>query len=346
MAASKQSPAFVALAQATAGAAGGVFASFVLMPLEVAKTQIAIGEAGECSTLGVIWEIVKQKGVPGLFQGVSTKCAETAMKNFVYFYVYDAMNVAIKRHQKATTGIKLILGYLAGVVTTVLTMPLEVLSTRMQVEDKDLRGVIASLLESDGFQGLFRGFWFNIILCVNPAIQNTAFDKMKRWLTFRRDAKPLALTPLQGFLLGAVAKAIATYVTFPLVRLKTMLQAGGEPHGPSAPSTPVNNTPKAAARGQPKMRRSRSPTSEMLGKLRFRRDKHRSEQGPIERLGQLYRGINSALYKSVLQAALLYMTKDQVARLVVMLFKESAKIMKRRNGLLKLGAFSGRPLPS
>merc|ERR1712232_301129 len=98
--------------------------------------------------------------------------------------------------------------------------------------------VARQILEQDGVRGLFKGYWFNVALCVNPAIQNTCFDKMKDAVLRRRAAQWKAmgksytyqsypsLTPLQAVMLGSVAKTIATLMTFPLVRIKTLLQTG------------------------------------------------------------------------------------------------------------------------
>eukprot|EP00913_Durusdinium_trenchii_P003485 g3227.t1 len=80
------SAAFIALVQASAGAAGAVVASMALQPVEVAKTRIQISTGGEISRFGHPW-------------------------------------------------VKLILGYVAGVGNTLMNMPLEVISTKMQLDD-------------------------------------------------------------------------------------------------------------------------------------------------------------------------------------------------------------------
>merc|ERR1711920_395947 len=135
---------------------------------------------------------------------------------------------------------------------------------------------------------------------------------------------------------GAVAKAIATVITFPLVRLKTILQT-------STKSDEAEKQPPNAPPSLPLRKRS---LSRQLSAVSFRVDKAEEVQGPLERLGSLYRGLGSALFKAVLQAALLYMTKDTVEGFIVSLFKLSAKMMRRRSGKVKLGASSGRPLAS
>jgi len=314
------SASFVALVQATAGALGGLVASVGLQPVEVVKTRVQVSDSGT-STLETAGDILKDEGLVGFFRGVSAKSAETSVKNFVYFYIYDALNTSAKLRWKLTTPMKLLLGYTAGVGTTTLTMPLEVLATKVQVASagKGALAVLRATLDKEGLRGFFRGYWFNVLLCVNPAISNTCFDKLKAAILryeatqWRKMGKSFTfqtyptLNPGQAFMLGAVAKGIATIVTFPLVRIKTMMQAGKD-----------------------LQRKEKSP----------------SEESPLEILAQLYRGIGSALMKSVLQAALLYMTKDQIESFVVKIFKISMKMMRRRSGRLKLGVTSGRPLPS
>eukprot|EP00445_Apocalathium_hangoei_P005675 CAMPEP_0203863562 /NCGR_PEP_ID=MMETSP0359-20131031/14240_1 /ASSEMBLY_ACC=CAM_ASM_000338 /TAXON_ID=268821 /ORGANISM="Scrippsiella Hangoei, Strain SHTV-5" /LENGTH=338 /DNA_ID=CAMNT_0050781131 /DNA_START=78 /DNA_END=1094 /DNA_ORIENTATION=- len=332
------SAGFIALVQATAGATGGVFAAFVLMPLEVAKTRIQLSHGGDLSTFGTLAGILADEGCAGLFKGCPAKCFETGSKNFVYFYIYDVINAVAKRQVKLTTGVKLLLGYLAGVGNTIATMPLEVMATKVQAE-KGNDGVfvlVKRVLDKEGVGGLFKGFWYNIMLCVNPAIQNTCFDKVKDWIMkaqVKNGVKSPALSAFQAFLLGAFAKAIATIITYPLVRLKTILQAGQE----------LARKVSESSVGPPFQRTS---SKEMLLALAEREDKLPAAQGPLQKVAELYRGIGSALMKSVLQAAFLYMTRDQVAGFVRTFFKLSAKAFFRKDGTVKLGVFSGRPLAS
>lgn len=335
------SAAFVALVQATAGAAGGVFATTVLMPLEVVKTRIQIRQVGDASTFGTVRQIASEDGICGLYQGLVAKCFETGCKNFVYFYIYDALNTIAKRHFKPATGVKLTLGYLAGVVNVSVNMPLEVLSTRLQTEPAGTScfALAASILKREGLAGFFKGYGYNIFLCVNPAIQNTTFDKLKAWVLRAQGAakrnQRAALTPVQAFILGAVAKALAAIATFPLTRLKTILQAGSKP-----------GQAKVANVDEPRKMEKPPSTPAMMRAMGIRLDVEPEEQTPLQRFAQLYRGLGSTLWKSVLQAALLYMTKDQVEGIVVKIFHISASMMRRKDGQLKLGAWSGRPLAS
>jgi len=310
------------LVQASAGAAGGVFASFVLQPLEVAKTRIAVGQSKASSAASAIKNIYDDEGLPGVFRGVGAKCSETGTKNFIYFYIYDALNSLVKRQGMMTGRVKLLLGYVAGAGCAISTMPLEVLATRIQSEtgsDVTVLMLLRRTMDEEGITGLFKGFWSNIALCVNPAIQNATFDYLKAMTMkakLRAGQKP-ALTPFEAFVWGAVGKAVATVITFPLVRLKTILQVGRD-------------------------ETEKDEKSEGLLALIQKMD----AAGLLKWARNFYTGLGSMLTKSVAQAAVLYMVKDQVERLVFRLFKRASLSMRRKTGAPKLGFSSGRPLAS
>ncbi|CAE8678291.1 unnamed protein product, partial [Polarella glacialis] len=209
--------ALESLAQATAGAGGGIFATVVLQPLEVVKTRISVSQHGGASIQETFREIIASEGFSALYSGLSAKCSETCLKNFVYFYVYDAIMRVAKQHRKITTALNLALGYVAGVVTTSSTMPLEVLSTRLQAEKGGGDGMVSlarRIIATEGIGGLFKAYWWNMLLCINPAIQNTVFDKMKANIIKVKaggDVKlRVFLSPFEAFLLGALSKALAT----------------------------------------------------------------------------------------------------------------------------------------
>lgn len=262
------------------------------------------------------------------------KCTETGSKNFVYFYIYDWLNAAAKERLPLTTSVKLLLGYTAGVGNTLATMPLEVLATKAQLpsfKGLSFGSVLLKTLNNEGVGALYTGLGYNVVLCINPAIQNTTFDRLKEMLLkflARGAAKGqvVSMSPLQAFALGAFAKAVATLVTFPLVRLKTILQAG------------------KLTVAKPVLRKSSSV--ELLKRISVRDDDSAENPSMLSRLAELYRGVGSALLKSTLQAALLYMMKDQIESSVARAFKLTAKVFFRRTGRLKVGALSGRPLAS
>ena len=100
------------------------------------------------------------------------------------------------------------------------------LATRLQVADANasLLTIIQEVYHEHGLQGFFKGFSASVILCVNPAITNTVFDQLRlRWLA---TSGTKSLTAGQAFLLGVIAKVVATLCTYPLTRAKTIVQSG------------------------------------------------------------------------------------------------------------------------
>jgi hypothetical protein len=59
------------------------------------------------------------------------------------------------------------------------------------------------------------------VLCLQPAIQITIFDTIKKWLTKRSGGK---LSAVQAFWLGAGSRGIAISIIYPYLRAKTVLQ--------------------------------------------------------------------------------------------------------------------------
>lgn len=88
-------------------------------------------------------------------------------------------------------------------------------------EDLTLGGVLRHMVEHEGLLSIYKSsFVASALLCFNPAITFVLFDKIKASIL---GDKAKALTTLQAFLIGALAKAVATVVTFPLMRCKGML---------------------------------------------------------------------------------------------------------------------------
>lgn len=90
-------------------------------------------------------------------------------------------------------------------------------------------------LEGNGMGRFWRGFTPSLILTCNPAINYTTFDVLKAlWLKRRAKSRAVAavgplhvgdefLDPIEAFVIAAIAKSIATLVTYPLIRAKVIL---------------------------------------------------------------------------------------------------------------------------
>ena len=74
---------------------------------------------------------------------------------------------------------------------------------------------------SEGVESLWGGTVASLILVSNPAIKFTAYEYLKRLFTPSTNSQ---LSPSKAFLMGALASAIATLVTYPVQVIQTKLR--------------------------------------------------------------------------------------------------------------------------
>ncbi|PWN30503.1 mitochondrial carrier [Jaminaea rosea] len=122
----------------------------------------------------------EEGGIRGLYRG----CVPTAAGVAPYVAINFAAYEALRKHFLDSEGdistiSKLSCGALAGSISQTLTYPLDVLRRRMQVagmknsklgySDKSAIDAIRNIIRADGFTGLYRGLWPNL-LKVAPSI--------------------------------------------------------------------------------------------------------------------------------------------------------------------------------
>ncbi|BGP36758.1 hypothetical protein JCM10450v2_000650 [Rhodotorula kratochvilovae] len=150
---------------------------------------------------------------------------------------------------------ELAIGCVAGIVAKGVCSPLSMITVRAQTsseprqdvvggkegdkravedasDDDDDKGgygrapsalaIAKEIYREQGIAGFWSGFQSTIILTLNPAITFYAFDTLKRALIPAKHREHP--TPSQTFLCGALASAIASAITYPLILAKTRLQ--------------------------------------------------------------------------------------------------------------------------
>ena len=107
--------------------------------------------------------------------------------NFAYFYWYSVVRTLYLKYAKSehpSTAAELSLGAVAGALGQLFTIPIAVVTTRQQTQNKeDRKGMFDTAREvvegEDGITGLWRGMKASLVLVVNPAITYGAYERLK-----------------------------------------------------------------------------------------------------------------------------------------------------------------------
>ncbi|KAJ3325258.1 ADP/ATP carrier protein [Boothiomyces sp. JEL0866] len=127
-------------------------------------------------------DIIRTKGTAGLYVGIRISLFQTFCSNFGYFWFYALVRkLYFKYFKTKNTAIELILGAIAGGLSRAFTTPISVVTTRMQVGDKDktYSAIAKDIIEKEGIPGLWRGFSASLVLTINPAITLQADERYK-----------------------------------------------------------------------------------------------------------------------------------------------------------------------
>ncbi|XP_047215997.1 peroxisomal membrane protein PMP34-like isoform X1 [Girardinichthys multiradiatus] len=225
------------LVHAVAGAMGSVTAMTVFFPLDTAKSRLQVDDKRKSqSTPVILAEIAKEEGFLALYRSWFPVISSLCCSNFVYFYTFNALKkAAASGPGKPRPGKDLLMGMVAGVVNVILTTPMWVVNTRLKLQgvrfrNEDLhqtqyRGIFnafSQIIADEGVGTLWNGILPSLILVVNPAVQFMIYEAMKR----KAGKGGRKISSAKIFLIGAIAKAIATTATYPLQTIQAILRFG------------------------------------------------------------------------------------------------------------------------
>lgn len=175
-------------------------------------TRQVSGPIPYSGTVDCLTRIVREEGVSQLCVGLRPKCVYTAMTNFVFFYLLRALRPYLG-HLPLWQGIG------AGVGVQLTVLPIDMVVVRLQ----SLRGssatfidVLRDILATGGIFGLWSGLLPGLSLTLNPGIN----QRVLAWLL--QSKRPSSATI--AFWSGAFAKAVASIITYPLMRAKVKMQ--------------------------------------------------------------------------------------------------------------------------
>lgn len=228
---------YESLVHAVSGAVGSVTAMTVFFPLDSARLRLQVDENRKAkATPAILAEIVKEEGLLAPYRGWFPVICSLCCSNFVYFYCFHSLKASWLRGKQSSPSIDLIIGIVAGVVNVLVTTPLWVVNTRLKLQGSKFRNAdihptnysgifdaFTQIIRDEGVGALWNGTFPSLLLVLNPAIQFMIYEGLKRQL---RRGVPRELSSTEVFIIGAVAKAVATTVTYPLQTIQSILRFG------------------------------------------------------------------------------------------------------------------------
>ncbi|TPX34842.1 hypothetical protein SmJEL517_g02614 [Synchytrium microbalum] len=309
---------------ACAGSAGASAALMIVFPLDIIKTRLQIQSKHLAqvqdekhtyhNALDAFVKILRHEGLLGFYSGLISGLFGTVAQNFTYFYFYSLIRGEYQKRVKGelSTVMELVLGALAGALSQVFTLPIAVVNTRQQTAIAEEKTTFfktwMNIVRDEGITGLWRGMAPSLILCVNPAITYGSFERLKAAVNHRANREVGArLTSGETFIVGAIAKTLATVVTYPYIMAKVKLQW----------KAPKSATDKLTAAEKDRLHYKNS--IDVLQKV--------LESDGIR---GWYKGMNAQIYKAVLSQAFLFVFRDQFTLWTFMLFQYLAKLREKK----------------
>ncbi|XP_059628030.1 peroxisomal nicotinamide adenine dinucleotide carrier-like [Cornus florida] len=279
-------------------------------------------EKRKLGTVEQMCQVVKHEGWDRLYGGLAPSLVGTAASQGVYYYFYQifrnkAEATAFERKKKGigdgSVGMfsSLVVAALSGCVNVLLTNPIWVVVTRMQThteksQPSQTRSIVSDeaivaaaepppygtnhaiqeVYDEAGFLGFWTGVCPTLFMVSNPSIQFMLYETLLKKRKERRASSKKGnndITASEIFLLGALAKLGATVVTYPLLVVKSRLQA-----------------------------------KQLIGG-----DKRHQYKGTFDAIMKMihyegfygfYKGMGTKIVQSVLAAAILFMVKEELVK--------------------------------
>ncbi|RXN06693.1 peroxisomal membrane PMP34-like protein [Labeo rohita] len=242
------------LVHAVAGAMGSVTAMTVFFPLDTARIRLQVDENRKSqSTPVILAEIAKEEGILSLYRGWFPVISSLCCSNFVYFYTFNTLKrVMVSDRSKPSKD--LLMGFISD--------------------------AFSQIIANEGVGTLWNGTLPSLVLVFNPAVQFMFYEAMKR----RAGRGGRKISSFEIFLIGAIAKAIATTATYPLQTVQAILRFGQ-----------YKSDGKGGLAGSLK---------NVVSLLMDRIKRH----GPLG----LYKGLEAKLLQTVLTAALMFVVYEKI----------------------------------
>ncbi|XP_061695696.1 kidney mitochondrial carrier protein 1-like isoform X3 [Syngnathoides biaculeatus] len=153
------------------GGLASVTAECGTFPIDLAKTRLQVqGQVGDSKhreiryrgTLHAIVRIAREEGVRALYSGIAPATLRQASYGTVKIGVYQSLKrLLVERPQDETMATNVLCGVLAGVISSTIANPTDVLKIRMQAQGSLIQGSMMGhfvhIYQQEGTRGLWKG---------------------------------------------------------------------------------------------------------------------------------------------------------------------------------------------
>ncbi|XP_024967943.1 probable envelope ADP,ATP carrier protein, chloroplastic [Cynara cardunculus var. scolymus] len=220
-----------------AGAVAGAAAKTVTAPLDRIKLimqthGLRAGQESAKKTIGFIEALVSvgtQEGVKGYWKGNLAQVLRILPYSAVQLFAYESYKKLYRGKDGELSVIgRLAAGASAGMTSTFVTYPLDVLRLRMAVDPghHTITNVVVKMLKEEGLGSFYRGLVPSLIgIAPYVAVNFCVFDLVKKSLPekFRNKTEASLITAF-------AAATIATLTCYPLDTIRRQMQMRGTPY--------------------------------------------------------------------------------------------------------------------
>uniref|UniRef100_A0A182NEZ9 Mitochondrial carnitine/acylcarnitine carrier protein CACL n=1 Tax=Anopheles dirus TaxID=7168 RepID=A0A182NEZ9_9DIPT len=213
-----------------AGCLGGCAGVLVGFPFDTVKVHLQTQNHQNPlyrGTYDCFRKIIVREGVHGLYRGMSSPMAGVAVVNAIVFGVYG--NIQRRTTNPDSLYSHFVAGTAAGLAQSIVCSPMELIKTRLQLQDNLPRAAerfsgpldcTRAIWRREGMRGIFRGLGITAARDA-PGFSSyfVAYEYMVRTVV---DPSPFVI-----LMAGGLAGTFSWLVTFPIDVVKSRLQADG-----------------------------------------------------------------------------------------------------------------------
>ncbi|EIE25905.1 mitochondrial carrier [Coccomyxa subellipsoidea C-169] len=230
---------------AVAGCTAGLVSVLALHPLDVVKTRLQVqdGVAGVLpvyyGTRDALFRIVQDEGWRALYAGISPALLGAGLSWGIYFTAYNNAKMrwqGLRNEASLSAPLHLLSAAEAGCIVCLLTNPIWVIKTRLQLQRRAARlsnpyrgfgHAVRQIAKEEGFAGFYRGLLPSLLLVSHGAIQFMVYEELKKAASgplMRDNDSKQPLNSLEISVIGAVSKLAASIVTYPSQVVRARIQ--------------------------------------------------------------------------------------------------------------------------